>query len=74
MTDFLNKNLGEAQQAMTPHQRPEPKLERADLARCGRGHSLNAQIGHRMRKVFVTPETHVDEFDALLKQISSLLP
>ncbi len=58
---------------MSKQDHPATKLERADLSRCA-GQTLPHQLGHRLRAVFLTPETQEDAFDSLLKQISSRLP
>ena len=59
---------------MGKQDRTATKLERADLSRCAPGQTLPHQLGHRLRTVFLTPETQEDAFESLLKQISSRLP
>jgi hypothetical protein len=74
MTDLSKIDITKARRPMRHDERPAPKLERADLNRSCQGQTLPSQLGHRLRTVYVAPETQGDAFESLLKQISGLLP
>jgi hypothetical protein len=74
MTHLSKIDILKARRAMSKEERFSAKLERADLGRIDPGQTLPNQLGHRLRTVFLTPETQEAAFDSLLKQISSVLP
>jgi len=75
MNDLSKTDVLSLRGTMTNEARATSGLERADLDRVCEGRTLNTQIGRRLRNVFPAPQvTREDKFDALLKQISTLLP
>jgi hypothetical protein len=74
MTDLSKIDILKARRPMSQENRSASKLERADLSRSCHGQTLPNQLGHRLRTVFLTPETQEPAIDSLLKQISGLLP
>ncbi len=75
MNDLAKTNMLSLRGTMTQDACATTGLERADLGCAGKAPTLPNEIGRRLRNVFPTPQvTREDEFDTLLKRISTLLP
>jgi len=75
MNDLTKTDMLNLRRTMTNGTSVTAGLERADLGRASENRTLPDQIGRRLRSVFPAPEmVQEDEFDSLLKRISTLLP